>query len=623
MIHNEKLLEPADYYENELKNKCKELTEEVINKLVEESNVDIAENRKTVNKYTNTKNKMQPLKDQRKLIIVIRILLMICTTVSLFYCCMYAFVYSQDKTHINNLMLSIVLSIFFIVGIYFTHKSEDEIKNNAEKLQNECNSLLEKAYSEMYPLNYLINQETILSIAHKTLPDLVILPYTNNAFISELAKLCQNTGDKLQHLSNIISNGDTTITSILSGTIDHKMYMYLSYMFFKMGEKTYSGSETFSYEDTYRDDDGKIQYETCYETLTAYITRPYPEYNNYEYAFYYSSACPSLIFERHPIGDIIDNEYALNRLIKKNEKKFAKQEKKALENGEQFTAMSDVEFETIFNTKYRNNDIEFRMMYTPFAIKNFIKLVKSDVGFKDNFSLIKNGVTTVYIPEVNNHPYDYIRPSANSIASYSYDAITENFKTISEKFFKDIYFTLSPMFMIPIYASSDDVDLKKTKNTEEYKQISTFDAENIAYLSDDLFRPNGTSTKVIHKAKLYKQYDCGTAFIINSTSFKEVKKDESIYVRGVHTSGYVDVDYFEYYKYFSSNTMLLNYIGLPDLMALSIIKSIDNSNAIKYTYINGFLAIKIYDIYNTKNQTILNIINTLRTKKGEENAKRT
>ena len=68
----------------------------------------------------------------------------------------------------------------------------------------------------------------------------------------------------------------------------------------KWGEKNYEGSLTISWEEEETDSDGNEKTVTHYQTLTATVTKPYPEYSEYKMLYYGHETAPKLTFFRSP-----------------------------------------------------------------------------------------------------------------------------------------------------------------------------------------------------------------------------------------------------------------------------------------------------------------------------------
>lgn len=63
------------------------------------------------------------------------------------------------------------------------------------------------------------------------------------------------------------------------------------------------------------------------------------------------------------------NERQLEKYVKRETKKLEQKEEKATKNGENFTVMANNEFDALFNGDDRDNEVEFRLLFTPLAQK--------------------------------------------------------------------------------------------------------------------------------------------------------------------------------------------------------------------------------------------------------------
>jgi hypothetical protein len=107
--------------------------------------------------------------------------------------------------------------------------------------------------------------------------------------------------------------------------------------------------------------------------------------------------------------------------------------------------MDNPEFDRYFPCD-RNNETQFRLLFSPLAEEEMVKLmkVKNDYQFTKNKTL-----NTIEAPN-----FDAINFNVNYKAyaqDFDYEKIREGFINGNKQFFKDIYFMFAPILTIPLY----------------------------------------------------------------------------------------------------------------------------------------------------------------------------
>ena len=167
--------------------------------------------------------------------------------------------------------------------------------------------------------------------------------------------------------------------------------------------------------------------------------------------------------------------------------------------------MSNHEFETLFHAKNRDNEVEFRLLFTSLAQEQMLELLKDDeIGYGDDFTFIKRG-------KINLLPSKHL--SASSLSTdpeifhdWDFDRAHLNFKNFNENYFKNLYFSLAPLLAIPLY-----------QQTRTYKDIykgeiqsppSSWEQEAIAnYYGAVYFKHESSITENILKTQLVERKD--------------------------------------------------------------------------------------------------------------------
>ena len=117
------------------------------------------------------------------------------------------------------------------------------------------------------------------------------------------------------------------------------------------------------------------------------VCKPIPVYSEERFLLYGNDAVPGLTFSRSP-SSLSGGDGILHSLHKKIVIGGLKDFSRNLEDESQFTLMANHDFEAFFHATDRNNEIDFRLLFTPLAQQQMLKLLKDKkIGFGDDFAL--------------------------------------------------------------------------------------------------------------------------------------------------------------------------------------------------------------------------------------------
>ena len=157
---------------------------------------------------------------------------------------------------------------------------------------------------------------------------------------------------------------------------------------------------------------------------------------------YGNEAAPDLTFSREPTHANELNEKELERKIKRGKKKLAKKTRDAIAQGKRFTEMGSAEFDVLFGATDRNNEVQFRLLFTPLAQVNMLDLIKSDEGYGDDFAFRKQGCINRIRSEHAQRWQAEIDPSR--FAGYDLAAVRKDFIACAAEYLKSVFFDLAP-----------------------------------------------------------------------------------------------------------------------------------------------------------------------------------
>lgn len=376
-----------------------------------------------------------------------------------------------------------------LVALLFM-KINPEISQLNEKvadLESQRDAKSNEAWLQMFPLNELHTWEAAPKLFMKTFPYINFDSYFTNSRLRDLT-------DNYDFSPSF--NEGRSIYATQSGTFKDNPFVVARYKEHWMGTRTYTGFLVIYWTESVRDSDGDWVDVQRSQTLTASVVKPYPEYQIRSSIIYGHEIAPNLSFSRTPsnlsgLEDGFMNNWRKDKAIKKVEKKARKDIKTG--SGD-LTVMSNKEFETLFNATDRDHEVEFRLLFTPLAQQEMVKLLNDkSVGYGDNFIFNKQGMINIVEP--------------SHLANVEFDGNPRMFQTLElaearrifnefqNQYFKSMYFSFAPLWTIPMYRE----DRTMTRNSDKSHDSSFWEHEAMANLiGQDSFRnPNSVTENIL------------------------------------------------------------------------------------------------------------------------------
>ena len=214
--------------------------------------------------------------------------------------------------------------------------------------------------------------------------------------------------------------------------------------------------------------------------------------------------------------------------------------------------MSNGDFEVLFDALNRNDEVQFRTLFTPLAQTNMVNLLLSRKGYGDDFDFIKVKRTNRIIAKHSQNRALNLLPGAYH--SNSFDEIKEKFISKNNGLFKAIYFDFAPLWAIPLYQESpsssqlEDVPPQQGYSLKEYEALAN------GVHASKIYHPK-TKTNAILNVSLISSGESGNEISVTAYSY-----DTEKHVTGVPTLGKdlkihtVDVEWYEYLPLTQTNT---------------------------------------------------------------------
>ena len=498
------ILEPLKEYSRYQK-QFDDSVDKTFEDLVKKSNIDVEKNRNTVKmydeadvEYKKEKKKLHTLRGWRSFLIFLSIVGGVAAVIGGLM--IYGAI-TTDSSILAGVLTAVIGPFVMIVSILtitlVLNKKIKALKEVVKVLKQNADLILEEAWKQMAPLNKLFNSD----ITNNMVNDLDTVIQIDR-YYSVLHEVYLHKYYKFPYFSN---DNSSTINMVV-GTITGNPFVISRELEVEMGMKTYEGSLVVTWTETRRDSQGKTYTVTHSQTLIATVTKPCPFYDTETFLVYCNESAPDLNFSRKPQAHGKDDKQ-IERMVKRGEKKLAKIAEDDMKHGDgSFVAMSDTEFDVLFGAFDRDNENQFRLLFTPLAQRNTIDLV-TDSPYGDDFYFVKQGkLNTIY----SHHGDTWDMLAGRNISSYSVDLAKQMFTNYNCNFFKNMYFMLAPLLSIPLYQQfkPNDMDIDLSSETN----IAAREAEMLVnILPDNYIGAKGSATRVIPKVKFISsigEVDC-------------------------------------------------------------------------------------------------------------------
>ena len=491
-------LEPIKYYNYFLKDQHLDNINACLDDFVKQSGFSIDENKETVNAY----NKM--------------------LTKSL----MFEKNIGKKRAFSTFLLIIGIILCPIIVGIFILIMRAKKIKpqiagleEEKNKIDKEVSRLLNHAKAQTQPLLDLISDEVAVQLAEKTAP---ILDFDERCEQERVEQMVEQFGlveDEFDNHSTLV---------VQSGDLHGNPFILTQTYVMDMVPKVYTGTLVIHWTTTVHTKEGtRVVHHT--QTLTASRTEDVPKYSVQSKLMLASDAAPKLSFQRAPAGLAGKSEKDVERYVKKFEKEDEKKAQKAIKKGESYTKMANSKFEAYLNSSNRNNEVEYRLLFTPLAQKNICFMFSQDKPYGDDITFYKKGqISSLYSSHSAN--MDYSGGNYN-YASYDYEVIKKKFTDYNMSFFQGLYYDFAFFLSIPMF--QQHVPLTFIPTHQPARNVSSYESECLLNkLEARRFGHPETTTEVILTTEvLSKGKDVDNINVVGH-SFKAVPHTDFIPVLG-------------------------------------------------------------------------------------------
>lgn len=494
---NNELLEPILFYKNQLKDSFHRNAEDFFDELGKKAGTNIEENKSICAKYYKEENVIKNLKGQNSrkkagnVFTIIGIVLLIVAGAILIY---------MGATKKISSGLGIGLGSGLIAGggglIFLAIKLRKAIKklnSIIDEHQKKADKYLKEAYASMNSLNSLFEWNMAARLFTKTTP----LIQLDETFDPEKY---QYLHDKYGY--NEYTKGDVSTVYVQSGSILGNPFVFEKNYCQSMRDHVYTGTRVITYTVVVSDGKGGTRTEVRHQTLVAHYTAPEPYYYLDTWLIYGNESAPRLSFSRYPTDINSMSENQINHYIKGFDKKLDKMVKKDVGKDGGFTRLHNEEFEALFNALDRDNETEFRLLFTPLGQKNMISLLRGkDIGFGDDF-IFKKRKTLNFIKSSHMQFSNSLDRDPQTLMHFDYEECKRIFVDYADTYLKDVYFDLAPLISIPEYQQHKSHEYiyekgfkRKTTNAEVESAANSHD---IKYFEHPDTRSSGVILKSVY-----------------------------------------------------------------------------------------------------------------------------
>ncbi len=551
--YKDSIFEPLEYYTNYGKDTHSANVSEYFESLVKKSGIDVEANHTTVNKYREKQKHIATLEKKLGNNKLLRTLSIIFSAV-IFITALLLSANMQSPLNLLLPILSLGVGIFAIVLSFKATKNK--IKKLTEEIAKEKEQALlikREAEAQMAPLNALFSDGDTFRLIEQTLPQ---IKFDSLFLFENLEDLKNNYG------FNGIIGDRSSVFDVVSGRLYNNPFLFERSVNEIMSSHTYTGTLLISWVTYERDSKGRQVPRRRTQTLFASVTKPKPFYDVTTILSYGSQAAPDLTFARENKHFEDLSEKQVEKKVKSGEKKLKKKAEKALSQGKSFTEMSNTKFDVLFDATNRDNEQQFRLMFTPLAQREMIDLIRSEEGYGDDFDFFKRRKLNIIRSE-HAQKWD-MNTSASKYRSFDLEESRRLFTSFNNEYFKSVYFDFAPLIAIPAYQepptqSFEAVDQAEISYTE-------YNYETIANkMGANKFAHPNTATDIILKTELIKRNAGTDTVAVTAYSYSAHPRTDFVPVLGgdgkMHT---VPVPWIEYIPEQKTSLMTVKNIGLSE-----------------------------------------------------------
>lgn len=530
----EDIYEPRTRYRDELEENFAQLTEEEFDRLLKKSGVNEAENHATVTQIEKKTKEKNRLDLKRNFWLVCIIIMIVLPIVGIFMLILDLKAGNGlTKQGFIGIALMFVCTALLFGIILPLHKKYSSL---VAALEAEISNLTQKAWDQMRPLNDLYPWDITTKLIQKICPQFKFDPYFTTNRLIDMKKAFGWNDDY---------NEERSVVYAHSGELYGNPFVFAEMKEMHWETKVYTGTKTIFWTERERGSDGKMRSVTKSQTLVATVEKPIPVFYSDKFLLFGHEAAPNLSFGREPSEHSGSGNGFFAAIGKKMELSKLRKLSRNLDDDLDFTMMNNEEFELLFHAINRDNEVEFRLLFTPLAQQQMVQLLNDkEIGYGDDFSFFKiekmNMIRANHLDELG------FQTLPERFHHYSLKDAKELFLSYNRAFFKSFYFAFAPLLTIPLYqhsrsAAETDYSYHNKASFWEHEAIANY------YGDSELANPECNTETIMKTHVLEDLPDGSTKVAVHSSGFKKEPRVDYISVYGndgrYHT---VPVEWDEY-----------------------------------------------------------------------------
>lgn len=541
---SEDIYNPLWKYRDEYREKFAQLTAEAFAHLTDVSGVDAADNAALLNEISCLERRIE---DERRIrawkgfVVGVVLPWIISLGFRLWQCVNPSFAergMAAGEDEIVGLIVLLVVSLAleFAVMIPWYRASTALLVS----LKERRNAAEAEAWRQMEPLNRLYDWDMATALIQKTVPQLKFDKYFTERRLRDLRMRFGWQDD---------FNGDRSVLFAQTGQINGNPFVIGECLRREWGMKAYTGSLDIAWTEREHDWNGKTRMVRRTQTLRATVSKPCPYFHTEKFVIYGNEAAPRLVFSRG--ASDLSREGGDGHGNSQTQREIDRLEalSRNREGGQGYTIMANKEFEALFHATNRNDEIEFRLLFTPLAQKQMLDLLKDlTVGFGDDFAMCKEKRITMVWPGHLQEPVIDTDPAR--FKDFNLRRAEKRFRQFNEDYFRNIYFALAPLLAIPMYQQPPTYRVSYESALDN--SACFWEHESIAnYLGEDVFRPSGCTTRCLLKTSVESRSNGSSRIRVTANGYRGIDRIDMVRIHGgdgkdhdvpVHWTEYMPVE---------------------------------------------------------------------------------
>lgn len=523
-MNYEEILSPVSMYRSRLREEHDRNSAEAFDELLRRSGIDEAANRELVERIRKLEDELSQLNGWlawwtlfRCVMWLIALFGALVVVLGLIQLC------SEKNFHVtigSGVLWCIVATAAFLLIFKVLNPKIKLFDDLVAERQRTLQARMEEAWAMMEPLNRLYRWDMVTELVMKTLPILAIDRYVSLARLRQLVEHFQWAG---------CGDDTTSVLACQSGAVNGNPWGVVEELRRQWGTKSYVGSKVITWQEKeyYTDSEGhqRSRWVTRSETLVATIERPIPVYDQNKRLVYGNEAAPELNFSREPNSlSGVETDFLGKTRMKAA---IAALERKSRDLDNTFTIMDNREFDACFNAIDRDNEQQFRLLFTPLAQQEMLHLLRDrENGYGDDFFFVKSGMINTlcssHLEQLD------ISASPQLFRSYDLDTARRNFISYSNEFFRSFFFSFAPLFCIPLY--------QQHRNFQDI-YAGVIDSGEVAFveyeslvnaIGEAQFRPADAVTQSILKTDIARRSGQDVTLTVTAHAFRGKERIEFV-----------------------------------------------------------------------------------------------